>query len=251
MFIEEELERIMHDKIAYAIKHYIWVQRLYRVVMGFLFRIWGIFITGDNRLVLLSSMSGDQYTGSPRILYEAMRKDPRFSKYHYVWAFDHPEIWKVDGATVVKMDSLSYFKTALKAKIWITDVNIERGLNFKKKETIYLNTWHGTGPKKGGNAVSGRQDYDFSRVDIFCCDGQYTHDIFIKWFNATDKSMLWCGRPREDELLTFTDKDREAVRKELGISDLKKVILYMPTWREGNIQELSYGTWEHILGDEY
>lgn len=240
----------MHEILAYAIKHYPWVQWLYRVVMSFVFRLLGVFTGFDNHLVLLSAMSGDQYAGSPRILFEAMRSDPRFKEYHYVWAFSHPERQVVPGADIVRIDSLQYFLTALRAKIWITDVNIERGLNFKKKKTIYLNTWHGTGPKKGGNAVSGRKDYDFSRVDIFCCDGQYTHDVFVKWFNAREESMLWCGRPREDELMQYTADDRARIRKKFGLSEQTKAILYMPTWREGRLQTLNYPLWERTLGGE-
>lgn len=65
----------MHEKLAYAIKHYPWVQRLYRVVMSFLFQVWGLFTGFDDHLVLFSAMSGDQYAGSPRVLFEAMKKD--------------------------------------------------------------------------------------------------------------------------------------------------------------------------------
>ena len=241
----------MHEMLVYAIKHYSWVQWLYRVVMGFFFRFLGLFTGFDDNLVLLSSMSGDQYAGSPRNLFEAMRSDPRFKESRYVWAFSHPERHTVPGAEAIRIDSLQYFITALRAKIWITYVNIERGLNFKKEKTIYLNTWHGTGPKKGGNAVSGRKDYDFSRVDIFCCDGQYTHDVFVKWFGAREESMLWCGRPREDELMQYTADDRARIRKKLGLSEQTKAILYMPTWREGRLQPLNDSLWEGTLGGEY
>ncbi len=241
----------MHDKLAYMIKHYPWVQRLYRIIMSFLLRTVGCFTSFDEHLVLLSSMSGDQFSGSPKVLFDAMQKDPRFAEFHYVWAFSHPDQHHVSGADVVKMDSFAYFRAALRAKIWITDVNIERGLSFKKKQTIYLNTWHGTGPKKGGNAIAGRKDYDFSRVDIFCCDGQYTHDVFIKWFGATEKSMLWCGRPREDELMEMTADDRCRVRKQLGIADNVKAILYMPTWREGKLPVINQILWEKALGSGY
>ncbi len=241
----------MHDKLAYMIKHYPWVQRLYRIIMSFLLRTVGCFTSFDEHLVLLSSMSGDQFSGSPKVLFDAMQKDPRFAEFHYVWAFSHPDQHHVSGADVVKMDSFAYFRAALRAKIWITDVNIERGLSFKKKQTIYLNTWHGTGPKKGGNAIAGRKDYDFSRVDIFCCDGQYTHDVFIKWFGATEKSMLWCGRPREDELMEMTADDRCRVRKQLGIADNVKAILYMPTWREGKLPVINQILWEKTLGSGY
>ncbi len=241
----------MKKKLAYAIKHYPWVQYLYRTVMSFLFQVWGLFTGFDDHLVLFSAMSGDQYAGSPRVLFEAMKKDSRFSDYHFVWAFTHPEKQNVEGASVVKMDSLQYFKTALRAKVWITDVNIERGLNFKKKNTIYLNTWHGTGPKKAGNAVAGRKDYDFSRVDIFCSDGEYQTTNFKKYWNAKEENMLMCGRPREDELFEFTDEDRKAIRREIGIPDGKKVLLYMPTWREYGNKKLDWRLWEENLKAEY
>ena len=241
----------LHEKLEYAIKHYPFVQNTYSTVMSFAFRTLGLVTPADKHLVLLSSMSGDQYSDSPKVLFEAMKKDPRFKNFHYVWAFKNPEKFRVPGAKKVKIDTYAYFKTAVQARIWITNVNIERGLHFKKKDTVYLNTWHGTGPKKGGNAVKGRKDYDFSNVDIFCCDGQYTHDIFIKWFNAKDSSMLWCGRPREDELFEFKPGDRERIRRKLGVPEGKKMILYMPTWREHGEKHLNKTLWETELSDNY
>lgn len=95
----------MHDKLAYVIKHYPWVQRIYRIVMSFLLRVMGCFTGFDDHLVLLSSMSGDQFSGSPKVLFDAMQKDPRFAGFHYVWAFSHPEQHHIPGADVVKMDS--------------------------------------------------------------------------------------------------------------------------------------------------
>ena len=187
----------MKRHLVYLIKHNMLIQRIYRICMSFVFRVIGCFTGNDSKLVLLSAMSGDQFDGSPKVLFEKMRKDPLFRNYRYVWAFSDPDSFCVEGAQQVKMDSLSYFVTALRAKIWITDVNIERGLRFKKKHTIYLNTWHGTGPKKIGIAVKGRKDYDFSHVDIICVDGQYFANEMLYWFNARQESLLWCGRPRD------------------------------------------------------
>lgn len=241
----------MHDFLAHLIKHNALVQLLYRVVMSLCFKIIGIFVKIDEKLVLLSAYGGKQYSDSPKVLFEAMKQDERFADFHYVWVFEQPEKFDVVGAEKVKVDTLAYFIVALKAKIWITNVNIERGLSFKKKQTIYLNTWHGTGPKKGGNAVAGRKDYDFSRVDIFCTDGEYTTNVFKKYWNANERSMLLCGRPREDELLAFTDADRERIRENLKVPSDKQMILYMPTWREYENKELDYELWEQSLSDKY
>ena len=241
----------MHDKIAWLIKHIPFIQWVYQKVMSFVFRVMGLFISVDDKLVLLSSYGGDQYSDSPKVLFEAMKADPRFIGYRYVWAFGDPAKFDVPGAEKVKIDTLSYFKTALRAKIWITNVNIERGLHFKKKSQIYLNTWHGTGPKKGGNAVKGRKDYDFSYVDIVCVDGKYARDEMVNWFNARDEHLLYSGRPREDELFTFTHDDTKRVRSALKIPDDKKVLLYMPTWREYGNLELNTELWEKELSAEY
>lgn len=219
--------------------------------MSFFFRLVGAFCRIDEKLVLLSSMSGDQYGGSPEKIFAAMQQDPRFDGLHYVWAFTEPRKYSDKNLDMVQIDSLQYFLCALRAKVWITDVNIERGLNFKKKETIYLNTWHGTGPKKSGNAVKERKDYDFSHVDILCCDGYYLKNIFIKYFNANEKNIIWSGRPREDELFSFGDRDRKRFREKLGIGPNKIAILYMPTWREYGNLELNYTNWEKTLGDKY
>ena len=241
----------MHDKIAWLIKHIPFIQLVYQKVMSLVFRVMGLFISVDDKLVLLSSYGGDQYSDSPKVLFEAMKADPRFTGYRYVWAFGNPEKFDVPGAEKVKIDTLSYFKTALRAKVWITNVNIERGLHFKKKSQVYLNTWHGTGPKKGGNAVKGRKDYDFSYVDIVCVDGKYARDEMVNWFNAKDEHLLYSGRPREDELFSFTYDDTKRVRSTLKIPDDKKILLYMPTWREYGNLELNTELWEKELSAEY
>ena len=243
--------KILHEKIAYLIKHYVWIQWLYQFIFSNLMRIIGLFVKIDEKLILLSSYGGKNYGDSPRVLFEAMKDDHRFAGYKYVWALENGCNHTVDGAEVVTIDSLKYFLTALKSKVWITNVNIERGLAFKKKGTIYINTWHGTGPKKGGNAVAGRKDYDFSRVDILCIDGRYMHDVMLRYFGADEGSFLYSGRPREDELFRFTEEDRLRIRNQLGIGKSKKIILYMPTWREYEAQKINYSLWREMLGDNY
>ncbi|HCJ08043.1 MAG TPA: CDP-glycerol--glycerophosphate glycerophosphotransferase, partial [Lachnospiraceae bacterium] len=133
----------MRSCLEYLIKHNAFVQLCYRKIVSAFFKILGCFIKTDPKLVLLTSMSGDQYNDSPRVLFKAMLKDDYFKTYHYIWAFKNPEKFNVPHAETIKIDTMRYFIVALKAKIWITNVNIERGLDFKKKNTIYLNTWHG------------------------------------------------------------------------------------------------------------
>ena len=80
----------MHDKIAWLIKHIPFIQWLYQKVMSLVFRVMGLFISVDAKLVLLSSYGGDQYSDSPKVIFEAMKTDSRFTGYHFVWAFGDP-----------------------------------------------------------------------------------------------------------------------------------------------------------------
>lgn len=239
----------MRQRLIYILKHNSAIQALYRVIMSFVFRIYGLFIKTDENLVLFVPFMGLNFNDSPKAIYDYMKAHEEYKKYHCVWAFEDTS--KFPDLETVKIDTLAFFKTALRAKYWITNTNIERGLHFKKKSQVYLNTWHGTGPKKGGNAVKGRKDYDFSYVDIVCVDGKYARDEMVNWFNAKDEYLLYSGRPREDELLTFTHDDTKRVRSSLKIPEDKKVLLYMPTWREYGNLELNTELWEKELSDEY
>lgn len=245
--------------VEYKLKHSPWIQRTYRILFSAFFRLIGLFVKTDESLVLLSSYGGRAYNDSPRVLFEAMTGHPLFKKYRFVWAFQKPEKFSIVNAKNIRMDSLNYFLTALRAKIWITNVNVERGLRFKKKQTIYMNTWHGTLPKTGGNAVNGRNDYDFSYVDILCCDGAYSKNLYIKEHNALEKNMIYSGRPREDILYRLSEEMIDNYRRVLELPKDRKIILYAPTWRESRDSGKSYSIeipiaiekWRKELRDEY
>ena len=50
----------MHDKLAWLIKHVTFINWLYQKIMSLCFRLIGLFIPVDEKLVLLSSYGGDQ-----------------------------------------------------------------------------------------------------------------------------------------------------------------------------------------------
>ena len=249
----------LKKRIEYLIKHSPFVQATYKKTMSLAFKTLGLFVRKDENLVLLSASGGRKYGDSPRILFEAMREDPRFDGYKFVWAFEEPDKHDVEGSSKVRIDSLAYFVTALKAKVWITSVNIERGLRFKKKGTIYINTWHGAGTKKIGNACSGRKDYNFADVDMMLVQSDFEKEIFLRDFLCNPESIRILGFPRNDELFHIREEQVAELRRELGIPEGKKVILYAPTWRDSRNGGLSYDFdppidmkhWEEVLGEDY
>lgn len=240
--------------IEHLLKHNRFFQRVYIVVFSALFRFLGIFVKTNPKQVLFQSLKGKNYGDSPRVIFEAMKTDPFFKGYTYVWAFDKPDQFEVEGAKKVRLNSLAYFLTALGSGIWIANVNIERGLQFKKRHTIYLNTWHGCGPlKKDGNSQGNRKDYNFSKTDIVCAGSDWQKSFFMDAMKAQESSIIRCGMPRNDALYHCTAEEVQELKERYHLPENKKVILYAPTWREnedGTIP-LHLKLWKEILADDY
>nr|WP_321376159.1 CDP-glycerol glycerophosphotransferase family protein [uncultured Bacteroides sp.] len=249
----------MRKRLEYILKHNLIIQQVYRLIMSNLFRLVGLFVKTDENLVLISSFAGLRYNDSPKVISEYLTSHNEYQHLDIIWALEKPDEIEIPGCKKVKIDSLSYFLTALKAKYWITNVNIERGLHFKKKSTKFLNTWHGISFNKCGNAVNGRKDFDCSNVDLFLYQCQYEKDIFIRDFNALEEKLALTGLPRNDELYHVTDSKVASLKNKLNIPHEKKVILYAPTWRDSTDSGKSYvfkspmdlKYWEEKLGDEY
>lgn len=246
-------------RLEFILKHNIIIQFLYKYVMSGVFRCIGLFTKTDDKLILFSSFGGRTFNDSPKVLFDAIVVDPRFNSYKFVWAFEEPDKFSIPRAKSIRIDSIEYFKTALEAKIWISSVNIERGLHFKKKNTVYINTWHGAGTKLIGNACKGRKDYNFSNVDMMLVQSDFERDIFERDFLCNPDAIRMIGFPRNDELFHITDKQRKELRKRFYIPKGKKVILYAPTWRDSKNGGMSYDfvppihidKWKNELAERY
>lgn len=247
------------SRIAYMLKHNAFIQKAYKIIAGSALRIVGLFIKTDTNLVLINALGGKRFGDSPKSIYDYLRSHQDYKYLRFVWAFEGDPDKFDTGCQNIKMDTWRYFKTALKAKYWISCVNIERGLSFKKRGTHYLNTWHGIPLKYIGNDCPGRKDYDMSYVDFFCYSGPFEYDLYQRAFNVKAGSMLLSGLPRNDELYHVDEKKTAEMRARLNIPDGKKVLFYAPTWRESKDGGKTYGLtppvdfvkWEKELGEEY
>ena len=247
----------MRQRVIFILKHNTALQKLYCVIMSFVFRFLGLFIKTDDNLVLFVSFMGIGFNDSPKAIYDYMKSHPEYSKYRCVWAFEHPE--EHPELDTVMIDSAKYFRTALKAKYWVTNTNIERGLKFKKKKQVYLNTWHGIALKHIGNDCPGRNDYNFDTVDHLVVSGCHDEKVWKSAFNANPSTYLRCGMPRNEELWLASENKREEIRAKLGLPSDKKIILYAPTWRDstdgGKNYEIKppihFDIWKSELGSDY
>ena len=252
--------RGLRAKIDYILKHNAFISRVFIGSVSICLKFVGLFVRTRNNTVIFSGHSR-KYNDSPRVIYEYMLSQPRFSDMHFIWALENPE----EGASIpgnpeiVKADTFKYFRRTLAAKYWITCVNIDRNLKYKKKKTKYLNTWHGTPLKTIGNSAAGRKDYNFSHINLFCSAGEYEKEIYIRDFCLRPESIINTGLPRNDELYSFSETEKNEIRERLGIPADKKVILYAPTWRDSKDKGKEYAIkppmdvskWKDKLSGEY
>lgn len=223
----------MGNKIKWLLKSSDAIYVVYNRVLSAAFKFIGLFFKVDDRLIIFNSFGGAKYDDSPKVMYEYMKNNPKYNSFKIIWAFDKlPENASQD-INWVKNNSFRYFKTALKAKYWITNSSIERGLRFKKKKTIYINTWHGSALKKMGyDTGQNTKKLRVSRPDVFYCQSEYDKETFAKAFRYPDSCMYIVGLPRNDELAKVTKDKISLIREKLDIPKNKKVILYAPTFRD-------------------
>lgn len=249
----------LRERVDYIVKHSYFAYQVFNWTLSTAMKLWGCFISTDKKMVLFSAHTR-MYNDSPKVLYEYMILHPElYSQYKLVWALDDVSTKIPGNAEIIKTDTFKYFLYTLKAKYWITCVNIERGLHYKKKSCRFLNTWHGAPVKHGGNDAGGRKDYDFRAVDYFCYASEFEMEVQMRSLGVRKEAMIPSGLPRNDELYKVTDSEVLELKRKLGLPLDKKVILYAPTWRDSTNGGASYdlrppmdiNKWEKELSKDY
>lgn len=232
---------------------------------SFLIRLLKVFIKANDHLIVFSSFSGKSFDDSPRAIYEGMLKDHRFDNYELVWDFRNPQKYDIKRGLKIKTDTLKYYTTLLKARLWITNVSMYRGLEFTGINSFVFNTWHGSAIKTLGTDVKGEKTFKGKtkqkKGDVILAQGQYDIETFSHVFEMPLQRVLALGLPRNDELV-YNNKTNiiKELKIQLGIALNKKVVLYAPTYREyqrdknkNNIfcLPINIKKWEKSLSDSF
>lgn len=232
---------------------------------SFLLNVLKHFIRCDNKLFLFVSYGGKKYDDTPKDIFLSMIRDKRFKDYDIVWAFDEPNKYDINNCRKIKIDTFKYFITALKARVWITNVSVTRGLSFRGKHTFSLNSWHGTAIKKIGadaiNEFTFRSKDSGKLADVMLAQSNYDVEIYSRAFKLPKENVLVTGFPRNDTLVSGnTNYNIQMLKQKMGLPLDKKVILYAPTFREYNRESgynivmnppLDLKKWHDLFGQDY
>ena len=218
------------------------------------------------KTMLFSSFGGRNFDDSPRAIYDEICGRREFDDWKLIWAFVEPERYTLPRGEKIKIDSFRFFRTLFTARVWVSNSGMDRGFELRNPRILRVETWHGTPLKKicgeeNTNAIKkNRYVRTPDKTAIRCAQSEYDREILARVLVAEKETFLLCDLPRNDALLRYTPKDKAAIRSTLGIPQGKKVLLYVPTYREYLLNEkketylvppIDFKKWEERLGGEY
>lgn len=247
------------------LKRHVGLLSFCRAVMRGIMKITYLFPI-RKRTMLFASFGGRNFDDSPRAIYDEICNRREFDDWKLVWAFVEPERFTLPRGEKVKIDSFHFFRILFTARVWVSNSGMDRGFELRNPRILRVETWHGTPLKKicgeeHTNAVKkSRYVSAPDKTAIRCAQSEYDREILARVLVAEKNTFLLCDLPRNDALLHYTPRDKAAIRSALGIPQGKKVLLYMPTYREYLLNEaretylappVDLKKWERRLGGEY
>ena len=195
----------------------------------------------DKMKVLLNNFQGKGYAGNPRAIAESLhRMNP-----------DVKLLWVCDGdksaeslppyVKPVSIDSANYYHEVATSGTWVFNILPARGL-LKRKDQLYIQTYHGDrSPKKLHYQNVGKKetDYKYAIHDEICDYGVTGSAVGERMFREAigfHGKLLKFGMPRNDCLVNIDEELCREIRSKLGLTEDEYLVLYAPTFRQGESQ---------------
>lgn len=233
----------------------------------------------DGKTVFFEVFDGRNYTCSPKAIYEKMITMDEFKDYKFIWAFNDPgkhEVIKDKRLKIIKTKTNDYYKYISMSKYWIVNSIMDESIT-KKKNQVYVQCWHGTPLKRlrydievnGAvlntvDEIRKRNDMDAKKFDYFISPSKYCSEKFTSAFNlkalGKENIIIEEGYPRNDSLFNRNKKEIDEIKKKLCIPMDKKVICYLPTFRDNQHTSgvgytynlaIDFDSLKKKFGDEY
>ena len=211
-----------------------------------LFYLQRVFPIKKNK-VIVCVFAGRRYDDNQKYIINELHK--LVPDLDIVWVKDPQYQYELPGwIRPVKWRSWQMIYEYATAKIW-TNNGCEPDYFVKRKGQLYVETWHGgLGIKKIARDCDGNER-EFIEKTLFLKNAPDMADVYISNSDHLSKiyrrafryhGPIWkCGYPKNDMLVNGNPEDGARARKELGIPENHKILLYAPTWRQRFTQEQS------------
>lgn len=208
-------------------------------------------------VIVFESFGGKSYSDNPKAIYDYMSKT--YPELKYYWVFREPDnIPHIANAQKIKKGSKHYYDVFQKASVWVSNARLPLPLTKKHNQT-YIQTWHGTPLKRLANDMNTvrmpntttalyKRNFYFAtqRWDYLISPNPYSTEIFQSAFWMAPSQILEIGYPRNDITYNHAHDTQyhEHIRKKIGLPQHKKVLLYAPTWRDDEYDDIGKYTFE-------
>lgn len=236
------------------------------------------FIPSDKQTILFISFHGRGYSDNPKALHQYITNHREYQNYRCIFAIKHhrQKNLTIPNAKIIEYFSIPYFFYLARSKYWIANCKLPKYV-LKKKDQIYLQTWHGTPLKKLAHNIEvpegttfyrsemsveemrSTYDNDVSKYTYMISPSSFTTEVFQSAFAINKERLIETGYPRNDILSNYHQEEIQKIKADLNLPDDKKIILYAPTWRDNSYNlkgytfklEVDFKKWQEALGNEY
>ncbi|MET9881924.1 bifunctional glycosyltransferase family 2 protein/CDP-glycerol:glycerophosphate glycerophosphotransferase [Streptomyces sp. NPDC006430] len=189
-------------------------------------------------MVVYDAFQGTGAGDSPRALHEELVR--RGEKLDHVWLVRDGRAEVPATARAVQYDSVEAWDALARARYYV--VNDSVPLRFQRRAgQVVVQTWHGTPIKEIGHdfihdyytspEILEALEHDSAQWSLLASPSSYATPV-LKRALGYDGEVIDSGSPRTDALVRPDAQRIAEVRRRLGLPEGKKVVLYMPTWRE-------------------
>ncbi|MFI5986029.1 CDP-glycerol glycerophosphotransferase family protein [Streptomyces sp. NPDC051555] len=191
-------------------------------------------------IVVYDTFQGNGAGDSPRAIHEELVR--RGEKLEHVWLVRDGHTEVPPTARAVQYRSLEAWDVLARARYYVANDSVPAPF-FRREGQVVVQTWHGTPLKQIGHdfihdyysspEVLEALEHDSAQWSLLVSPSSFATPV-LKRALGFKGEVMEVGSPRADALVR-PDADRIAeVRRRLGLPEGKKVVLYMPTWRENN-----------------
>lgn len=223
-----------------------WITRRRNVIRGKLMKLIQKKTTANKNIAIFESYAGRQYSCHPRAIYEYIRQQRPDIK--CIWSVDKgcEKIFKENNITMVRRFSFKWIWLMSTSKYWVSNARLPLWVR-KPRETVYLQTWHGTPLKRLGTDIDeifmpGTDTFNYNRNfyresrnwDYLISPNRFSTNVFSRAFAIDKEKIIESGSPRNDFLIKNKGNGQliDNIKKSHGIPLDKKVVIYAPTWRD-------------------
>lgn len=231
-----------------------YIQIIAVLILRFLMRLTNIFPVREKR-VLFSSFRGTGYSCNPKYISEAMECE---GTWEIIWAMHDGEKQEgMDKVKVCKYHSLLYFYYLATCKVAVDNVGFI-SIYPRKKKQLFINTWHGGGcyknvglAEENSYAMQMRKRISSKNTNLYISSSQFFSGNVVRGQFNYSGEILEKGMPRNDLLINQNEKKREdidkKIRKKYNINSSTRILLYAPTWRYSENEDIYIMSFEMIV----